>query len=138
MKRPDAEAEPECYAFGGSGFRCARSLWRLLAVVLRLFAIVLRLLAIMLRLFAVSLWLFAVVLRLLTIVLAGCCAPFSGGGGLSAAKAHDDIPSVIMAESKANFLAISFLQMYHRISAGKSEDKMEKSLSDFSASHSDF
>lgn len=114
--------------------------------MLRLFAIVLRLLAIMLRLFAVSLWLFAVVLRLLTIVLAVfhrrftlMLRAFFRRRRVVGSKAHDDIPSVIMAESKANFfIAISFLQMYHRISAGKSEDKMEKSLSDFSASHSDF
>ncbi len=106
-----------------------------------------RLFTVVLRLFAVSLWLFAVVLRLLTIVLAVFHRRFTlmlrafsgGGGGLSAAKAHDDIPSVITAESKANFfIAISFLQMYRRISAGKSEDKMEKSFSDLSASHSDF
>ena len=89
--------------------------WRLLAVVLRLFTVVLRLFAVVLRLFAVSLWLFAVVLRLLTFVLAVFHRRFTlmlRGGGLSAAKAHDDIPSVIMAESKANFfIAISFLQM---------------------------
>ncbi len=138
-KRPDAEGRPECYAFGGSGLPlCSLPFWRLLAVVRRLFTIVLRLFTVVLRLFAVSLWLFAVVLRLLTFVLAVfhrrftlmLRAPFSGGGGgLSAAKAHDDIPSVITAESKANFfIAISFLQMYRRISSGKSEDKMEKSL----------
>ncbi|HIB6172635.1 TPA: hypothetical protein ACWW18_002566, partial [Klebsiella variicola subsp. variicola] len=58
-----------------------------------------------------------------------------GGGGLSAANAHDDIPSVITADSKANFfIAISFLLMCPRISAGKSEDKMEKSRFGCSAS----
>ncbi len=66
--------KPECYAFGGSGFRCARSFGGC-AVVLRLFTVVLRLFAVSLWLFAVSLWLFAVVLRLLTFVL----AVFTGG-----------------------------------------------------------
>lgn len=97
--------------------------------MLRLFAVSLRLLAIMPRLLAV-------VLRLLTVVLAVFRRRFTlmlrafsgGGGGLSAAKAHDDIPSVIAADSKANFfIAISFLLMCPRISAGKSEDKMESS-----------
>ncbi|VTO27423.1 Uncharacterised protein [Klebsiella pneumoniae] len=113
--------------------RCARSL---LAAACRCAAAVYRRAAAVLP---VSLWLFAVVFALaylrvgrffhrrFTLMLARLFP--AAAAGCRQQKAHDDIPSVITAESKANFfIAISFLQMYHRISSGKSEDKMEKSL----------
>lgn len=130
MKRPDAEAVPECYAFGGSGFplcslplaaacRCAAAVYRRAAAVCRLVVAVCCCIALAYLRVGRFHRRFTLMLRAFS----------GGGGGLSAAKAHDDIPSVITAESKANFfIAISFLQMYRRISSGKSEDKMEKSL----------
>ncbi len=129
-KRPDAEARPECYAFGGSGFplcslplaaacRCAAAVYRRAAAVCRL-----------------PLWLFAVVLRLLTFVLAVFHRRFTlmlrasfsgGGGGLSAAKAMTTFQASLRRRvkptSSAYILSSDVAPYFHR---GKSEDKMEE------------
>ncbi len=122
---------PECYAFGGSGFplcslplaaacRCAAAVYRRAAAVCRLVVAVCCCIALAyLRVGRFSPAVYPDAARLFPAAAAGCRQQ----------KAHDDIPSVITAYSKANFfIAISFLQMYRRISSGKSEDKMEKSL----------
>ncbi len=147
-KKPGAEGQAGGITLSAATVsRCARRLWaaachhaaaacRRAAVVCRYAAAVCRRAAAVYRRADRSSPVADLVMGALAVMLSPF---FRRRGGLSAAKAHDDNPSVITAESKANFfIAISFLLMCHGISAGKSEDKMEKSIFGLLCIPSDF